>query len=95
MIRVEIYRRFGETCKFYFRYNSKPLAEAAGCSDMLVTFPRLYYVMFNDTVIFIAKVVSVVILTFIVLLLSRKITQNCRDPIRPRGPPIYAAMSRW
>jgi hypothetical protein len=94
-IRVEIYQRFGKTCTFYFRYNSKPLVEAAASSDTSVTFPRLYYVMSNGTVIFIAKVVSLAILTLTVLPLSCKIIQNCRGPIRPCGPSIYVAMSRW
>jgi len=93
--RVEIYRCFGETCKFYFRYNSKPLVEAAGSSDISVTFLRLYCVMSDSTVTFIAKVVSVVILTFTFLLTSRKIIQNCRDPTRPNGPSIYVADDKY
>jgi hypothetical protein len=56
---------------------------------------KIYCVMSNGTVIFIAKIVLLLIFTFTVLLLSRKITQNCRGPIRPYGPSIYVAMSRW
>jgi len=39
-IRVEIFRRFGETCTFYFRYNSKPLVEAVGFLRYVSDFPQ-------------------------------------------------------
>jgi len=89
MIRVEIYRRFGESCKFYFRYNSKPLAEAAGCSDV-GDFPQtlLCHVQRYSNIHSQGRFCSD--FDFHRVNLSRKITQNCRDPIRP----IYAAMDR-